>query len=140
MPDDPSPHSESAPLFATRAAVRFGVALLVGFALVLVFTARDSGRVAELERFEQTTAVGDTNYFIIPSPPPDPPAAIVQFEGKAWAPVDFHTQDPRDTQMLRVGRDTATGLALYRPRATTKAGELFVKIEPNGHLRLRPTR
>lgn len=138
MPADETPTPESPPLFAPRAAVRFAVALLIGFAVVLAFTLRDSGRVADLERFEQTSAVGDTNYFNIPSPLPDPPTAIVQFEGKPWVPVDFDKQDFRDTQMLRVGRDDATGLALYRPRAQANGGDLFVKIEPNGYLRLQP--
>ena len=136
MPDEPA--TESTPLFAPRAAVRFAVALLVGFAVVLAFTLRDAARAPELERFEQTTAVGDTNYFQIPSQPPNPPTAIVQWEGRAWAPVDFHKQDPRDTQMLPAGRDAASGLTLYRPRADAKPGELFVKIEPNGYLRLQP--
>ena len=140
MPADETPTPESPPLFAARAAVRFAVALLIGFAIVLAFTLRDSGRVADLEKFEQTTAVGDTNYFNIPSPPPDPPTAIVQFEGKPWVPVDFDKQDFRDTQMIRVGRDDASGLALYRPREKPVLPALFVKIQPNGYLLLCPTR
>ena len=112
--------------------------MLIGFAAVVAFTLRDAGRVGELEHFEQVTAVGDTNYFTVPSPPPNPPAVVAHGDGKAWVPVDFAKQDHRDTQMLRAGRDDASGLTLYRPREKAKADELFLKIEPNGYLRLRP--
>ena len=136
MPDAESPASETPTLFAPRAALRLGAALLVGFAAVLAFTLRDAGRVGELEHFEQVTAVGDTNYYVVPAPPPA--TAIVHWQDRAWAAVDFVKQDLHDTQMLRVGRDEASGLTLYRPRAETKADELFVKRDTDSFYRLRP--
>lgn len=140
MPDVETPASEAPPLLAPRAARWFGVAILAGFAVVLAFTLRDAGREHDLEHFDQITAFGDTNYFVVPSPPPNPPVAIVQWEDRAWVPVDFIKRDLRDTEMLRVGHDPASGLTLYRPREDAKPDELFVKRDTDSFYQLRAAR
>jgi hypothetical protein len=137
MPDAETPASESTPLFAPRAAIWLGSAVLIGFAAVLAFTLRDAGREASLEHFDQVTAFGDTRYFVVPSPPPDPPTVLVQWEGRAWTPVDYVKHDLRDTQMIRIGQDAASGLTLYRPREGAKTDELFVKRDTDSFYLLR---
>jgi hypothetical protein len=139
MSDAETPAINAAPLFARRTAVRFCLALLIGFAAVLVFTWRDARREGELEHFDQITALGDTNYFVVPSPPPNPPEAIVQWEGRSWVPENFVKHDLRDTQMLRVGRDEPSGLTLYRPRENAKKDELYLKRDTDSFYLLRPT-
>jgi hypothetical protein len=140
MPDTETSTPETPQLFAPRAVVWLGSAVLIGFAAVLAFTLRDSGRESDLEHFDQVTALGDTHYFVVPSPPPDPPVAIVQWQGRAWVPVDFTKHDLRDTQVIRIGRDEASGLVLYRPREGAKADELFVKRDTDSFFLLRPAR
>jgi len=136
MPDPDTAASEAPPLFAPRAAMWLGVVVLVGFAAVLACTLRDAGREDELEHFDQITALGDTHYFVVPSPPPNPPVAIVQWQGRAWVPVDFEKRDLRDTQMLRIGRDEISGLTLYPPARGHEAGRDF---RQTGHRQLLPT-
>lgn len=140
MPNPEIPAPPSPRLFAPRAAVWLGVAVLAGFAAVLAFTLRDAGRETALEHFDQITAFGDTNYFVVPTPPPNPPTAIVQWEGRAWVPVNYIKHDLRDTQMVRVGHDLASGLTLYRPREGVKANELFVKRDTDSFYLLQPAR
>jgi hypothetical protein len=140
MADAESPTPEAQHLFAPRTAVRIGAAMLIGFVAVLAFTVRDARREIELEHFDQISAFGDTNYFVVPSPPPDPPVAIVQWEGRAWVPENFVKRDLRDTQMLRVGSDQATGLILYRRREKAQQDELFVKRDTDSFYLLRPAR
>ena len=140
MPDAESPAPEVTHLYAPRAAVQLGIAMLIGFVAVLAFTVRDARRELELEHFDQISAFGDTNYFVVPSPAPEPPVAIVQWEGRAWVPENFIKRDLRDTQMLRVGSDEASGLILYRRREKAKEDELFVKRDTDSFYLLRPAR
>lgn len=135
-PMSPSPDPQPPPVFAARTALRLAEALLIGLAAVAAFTWWDARRSARLESFAEVTAVGDKNYFGNPDPPGTPGKPIIRAENQLWVPVSFEKERRRDTQMLRAARDQS--LTLYRPRKEAKPDELFVKIERNGYLRLRP--
>lgn len=132
--------SNPPPIFGERTARQLALGLLAALAFVTAFTWWDAGRVRERERFEETTAVGDANFY-------EPLAAdaavgtpVAHADAKLWIVADAKKQSVRDTQMERVARDDARGLTLYRPRKKPKADELFVKIRPNGYLRLAPAK
>ena len=125
-------------IYAERTARRLGAAFVLALIAVVAFTCWDARRAAQLESFSEVTAVGDKNYFGIPDPPIAPDKPIAQAENQLWVPVSFEKAPRRDTQMIRAARDASGSLMLYRPRHEPKKDELYVKIAPNGYLRLRP--
>ena len=124
-------------VFGERAGRRLSVALLGAIAAVVAFTWRDAGKVQEHERFAEVTAVGDLNIFELPEHGAVG-QPVAQIEGKTWRIADLETNRFRDTRMVRVARDEARGLTLYRPHDAASTDELYVKIEPNRYLRLKP--
>ncbi|MDB6172951.1 MAG: hypothetical protein JWL59_2262 [Chthoniobacteraceae bacterium] len=130
------------PTFAGRHAFRLAVALLAGLACVAAFSAVSRSNVAALEQFEETTAFGDTHYFVAPA---DSHAAVVNLDGMPLFLAGDEKLERRDTRMARLGRDEATGLAIYTPREATDGKEKvkgkpgwFLKLGPDEYLRLRP--
>ncbi len=73
-------------VFAERAAVWFGWALLASFAVVVLFASLDTQRRSQLEGFAEVTAVGDKAYFKAPDPM-KPLTVAVTFHGQALTPV-----------------------------------------------------
>lgn len=120
-----------------------GVLLLLGLAGLTIFAAISRRSVSGLERFSETTAVGDTAFFQLPNPLPDPPAPVISLQGQKLVPVSYaKVSGPgmRDTQMRAVARDAQTRLTIYTPRKTAEsagAPRYFVKLRPNTYLALQ---
>ncbi|MDQ3624229.1 MAG: hypothetical protein M3463_17365 [Verrucomicrobiota bacterium] len=147
--NDPNRPAPAAPIDAPRSAMVFGGLLLAGLAAMTIFTRLDQSGLAQLERFEENTAVGDTRYFAIPADPPQPPPAAVILNGRALYPVDGKALEKKhDSRMSRAGRDEATGLSIYQERESrgkTKkpsSGPMperyFLKVGPGEYLEVRP--
>ena len=136
---------EPAPVFRARSAALFGAALLLGLGALAIFARIDRERVHELEHFEENTAVGDTAFYSVPNPPPEPPQPVARIDGAALVPISYSKFDWRDTKMQPVARDPASGLTIYKSRkplpkmddASEGEAIYFVKINPNEYLRLR---
>lgn len=138
-------NQEQLPAPYRRAALWISGALVAGLAVIAGTTAIDRARVHKLEQFTELTGVGDTAYFVVPTTPLKPPVAAATLNGQLLFPVSYEMLDPRDTNMLRVGRDDATGLTVYRPRKPLKGeGErpreifYYLKTAPNRYLKVRP--
>lgn len=119
-------------------AVLIGMTFLLGAGAIAVFTWRDHGREEKLESFEQVTAVGDSHFF--DGHLPAGANVSIEHAGRTWHPGGLAKQAFRDTEMRAAGADAATGLKLYQPIGKARADELFLKIEPNGYVPLRPDR
>ena len=61
--NEPALSTAPADLFHWRAAIQLGVILLTGLTLVLLFAALEKPRRAQLETYEEVTAVGDSAFF-----------------------------------------------------------------------------
>jgi hypothetical protein len=109
------------------AAFGLGAALLAGLVLVLALAMFDRQRLAQIEGWEEVTAVGDRAYFVPPSASAAP--AVVKWDAGVWKVTASEPEKMRDTQMRRVGRDEATGVTIYT------SGECFyVKTAPGEYL------
>ncbi len=130
-----------APILGAGAAAWLGGLLLFGMLLLAILARFDRARVASLEKFSETTAVGDHVYYTLPSPLPKTPAVVARLHGEALAPVDYSKFECRDTKMQPVARDPDTKLTIYTSRASLPdgGGELlyFVKTAANEYLKLR---
>jgi hypothetical protein len=134
------------PLRSARGAVALGAALLLGLAVLAVFARVDRERVATLEQFSETTAVGDTVYYPLPDPPPNPPIPVARLNGEELVPVSYSKLEWRDSKMVRLAYDAGSHLTIYATREPLpeSAGEprgskvYFVKTAANEYLRLRP--
>ena len=129
------------PIHGARIAAWLGGALLIGLLLLAILAGVDRARVASLEKFSETTAVGDRVYFALPSPLPKTPAAVARLHDAALMPVDYAKFGCRDSKMQAVARDPATKLTIYESRAPlpdADDGKLyFVKLAANEYLKLR---
>ena len=90
-------------------AVRLGLLLLVGVALMLGLAAFDKQRRAEIESMAEVTAVGDNVFVKLPAPP-----VVASLDGRSFALVSEQRQELRDTRMRRVGAAAETGLTIYK--------------------------
>lgn len=126
------------------AAAWLGGVLLFGMLLLAILARIDRSRVAALEHFSETTAVGDHVYYTLPSPLPKTPAVVARVHGEALAPVDYAKFECRDTKMQPVARDPDTKLTIYEgrePLNDADGGKLyFVKTAANEYLKLRATK
>ena len=129
------------PLLGARVARWLSVALLAGLLVQAILAGVDRARVGTLEKFSETTAVGDRVYFTMPSPLPKTPAAVARIHDAALVPVDYANFECRDSRMRAVARDPVTELTIYESREplADAGGEkfYFVKTEPNRFLKLR---
>ena len=139
--NEPTSSGAPQPILGGRIAACIGAALLIGLLLLAILAGVDRARVASLEKFSETTAVGDRVYFALPSPLPKTPAAVARVHDAALVPVDYGTFGCRDTKMQPVARDPATKLTIYEsrePLSDADGGKLyFVKTAPNEYLKLR---
>ncbi|HZJ17793.1 MAG TPA: hypothetical protein VFD27_22250 [Chthoniobacteraceae bacterium] len=140
----PSSSTEPAPMIGGRAAGFLGGGLLVGLLVLAIFARVDRERVSTLEKFSETTAVGDNVYYHLPEPLPDPPIVVARLNGQTLAPVSYAKVELRDTRMQAVARDPETRLGIYVSReplpavAGAQSGKesYFVKTASNEYLRL----
>ena len=138
---EPTSPAKPAPVLGTSAAAWLGGVLLFGMLLLAILARLDRARVVSLEKFSETTAVGDRVYYALPSPLPKTPATVARVRGEALAPVDYAKFECRDTRMQPVARDPETKLTIYEgrePLTDADGGKLyFVKTAANEYLKLR---
>ena len=138
---EPKSSAESAPVFGGPAAAWLCGVLLFGMLLVAIMASIDRARLATLENFSETTAVGDHVYYALPSPLPQAPGVVARLQGQALMPVDYAKFQCRDSKMQPVARDPDTKLMIYEgrePLTDTDGGKLyFVKTAANEYLKLR---
>ena len=129
------------PILGARIAEWIGAALLSGLLLLAILARVDRARIATLEKFSETTAVGDRVFYTLPSPLPETPAVVARIHDGALVPVDYAKFDCRDTKMQPVARDPATKLTIYetrKPLPDADDGKLYyVKTAPSEYLKLR---
>ena len=129
------------PILGGRFAAWLGAMLLAGLLFLAIFAGVGRTRVATLERFSETTAVGDRVFYSLPSPLPKTPVAVARIHDAPVVPVAYAKFDCRDTKMQPVARDPATRLTIYETREPLAGagGEklYFVKTAPNEYLKLR---
>ena len=142
-----SPSStESAQMVGARAAGYLGGGLLIGLLVLAIFARVDRERVSTLEKFSETTAVGDNVHYLLPEPLPNPPAAVARLHGQTLVPVTYAKVELRDTRMQAAARDPDTRLTIYVSReslppvagAQSEKQSYFVKTASNEYLRLHP--
>ena len=140
MNESTSPDAPT-PILGARAAAWLGGVLLFGMLLLAILARVDRARVASLEKFSETTAVGDRVYYTRPSPLPKAPVAVASLRGESLVPLDYKKVKCRDSAMQPVARDPATKLTIYEsrePLADADGARLyFVKIGANEYLKLR---
>ncbi len=98
-------------LFAPRAAVKLGMALLALFAAVVLLAAAQKERRSTLESFSETTAVGDLSFFN-----PDAhaaPEAALRFKGHPIAIPALKHLTFHDSRMRSVGTDEGGAYRIY---------------------------
>lgn len=128
--------TESPAFLAPRAVIWFCGALLAGLLGVVAFSLADHPKASAIEAFSQTTAVGDTAYYEPPVPPLAVPEPVLNWQGRAWAPVNYEKVKIDDPDMQRVGKDEQTGLTIYEARKKDPAGN-FIKIAIGEYLRIQ---
>lgn len=126
-------------------AIRLGLALLGGTAVVIALAGLDHGRRADLERVTERTAVGDRAIYAVPRLPSAP--VPVAWRGKALRVAGSETVELRDTEMTPAGETDGGTFRIYTPGSVKIAGEktrlataaevssgtlgLYLKAEPN---------
>jgi hypothetical protein len=118
-----------------KGAQRLGTVLLGALAVIVVLAVRDRARVADLEHFEESTAVGDTAYFRRSRAAQMPPPVVARLNGQPLYIIDNEKRELKDTAMLRVGRDDAAGLSVYTSRKPP-AGDPNPNGKPRYYLKL----
>jgi hypothetical protein len=119
--------------------------LLGALAVIVVLAVRDRARVADLEHFEESSAVGDTAYFRRPREPQTSSPVVVTLDGQPLYLIDNEKKEVRDTAMLRVGRDDVSGLSVYTPREPLANDpnpdgkpHYYLKLGRNDYMRVGP--
>lgn len=139
----PRPNAALHDVPGQRYAVRLGLALLAGLLWVAVATLRDNAHRTQLETAQELTAVGDKRYFV-PSAA-DGRAVAATMNGQPLSASGAGRHSAPDTEMRRIAKDEATGLAIYQPAARRQQGggedgELFfLKIGPGEFVRASPS-
>ena len=125
-------------MVALRSAGRLGGGLLAGLLVLSIFARVDRARLASLETFSETTAVGDSVCYVLPNPLPATPAAVARVGGQSLVPIDYTRHRERDVRMRAIASDSATRLTIYEKREEKPdADNYFVKLATNEYLRLR---
>lgn len=135
-------------IFALTAAMRLGEALLLGFAVAILFAGMDEAQREKLETYQEISAVGDRTYFPIPEERSKPPAPALIFQGQPLVPESYEPVKIRDTRMFRVGKDDAGQYSVYASREGTGSEKgrtggkndkfLYIKVAPDEYLRTLP--
>lgn len=138
-----SPENVPPAVYAQPWGVRFGFLLVIGLTLIVGLSFFDNARRPQLETVSETTAVGDTHYFV----PPEVdklPVVGATLEGKPLQVTARKQLDLRDTHMRRIGTDAQTGLTVYTLADTAieaerdKVGKtrevLLLKTAPNQYV------
>ena len=126
------PASTSA-FLAPRAATWICTVLLASFAGVVAFSVVEHPKAAAIEKFEQTTAAGDVNFYTLPTPLLSVPEPVLTWQGRSWAPASYEKAKINDPDMRRVGTDETTHLSIYEPREKKPDG-YFIKIAVGEYL------
>jgi|GEM_PF-3059979 len=123
-----------------NAAFLLGAALLAGYAVVALMTARDTANRPQLETLRSETAAGVP--VVLPEPwPPDPTRPVLTREG-----VPLYIREPDedlrredDWKMIRSGTDESGRIPLYRLLSKGELSErLFLKAAPGSYYDLSP--
>jgi hypothetical protein len=109
MNESSSAPAPVAAVLGGSSAVRLGLLLLAGLAVMLGLAAFDKQRRAKIESMAEVTAVGDKVFVKLPAP-----AVVATTDGRTFEIVSVERQDPRDTRMRQIGKDAATGLTIYQ--------------------------
>lgn len=110
------------PILCFPWAVRIGAALLCAFAVIVALVLYDNSLRSHLETTSETTAVGDTRYFLLTAGTALP-AVVATFQGRALTLADAKPIDLRETHTQRIGSDPAAGLEIYALSAAATATE-----------------
>lgn len=124
--------SNPTPILGGAAAFRVGALLLIGIALSLALAILDRQRRPSIEGWQEVTAVGDKPYYALPSDPAA--AAMVVTEAGQFKISTTERTKLKDTQMRRAGRDTVTGVHIYRTEPPQTPVRLYVRIAPGEYL------
>ncbi len=122
---------------APRSATRFCAAFLAALAAVVAYSLLDHPKAAAVEKFEQTTAAGDTAYYVVPTPALAVPEPVLRWQDHAWAPASDEKVKIDDPDMQRVATDEASALTVYQPRGKAP-GTYFIKLAVGEYLRIEP--
>jgi hypothetical protein len=136
------PPPENTALFSRRAAAAFGVAMILGFALLIATVGFDRGRRTDLEKIVERTAVGDRNYFALPDPGAKIAVPSIMYQGRELRIAD--KVEIRDVRLLRVAPDDSGKYTLYRARDKDLKDEedqplgdtLLLKLEPDQYVKV----
>jgi len=141
MSSSSTPEQRPADFLCGAWATRIGLLLLLGLALVLALAIVDRPRRAQLESFQEVTAVGDRNFFA-PGPDPTAPTVLTWSGGQVEIGAAEHLK-MRDSSVRKVGLDEATGVAIYAPGPATSAdagaSRFLVKVAPGEYLPATPS-
>ena len=142
-----APGSDRNEFRARKTAIRLGSVFLAAFLLIITLNVIERVRGKPLEQFHEVSAVGDDVYFQRPLLDDKTAFAepIVSLNGVALYLVDGNKRELKDTNMVRAGRDAATGLSIYTPRKKEEGKEhgrdaernYFVKLGRNDYLQVR---
>jgi hypothetical protein len=116
---------------------RIVAALLLGYAVVALFAAREKSQRAELERVIEPTAVGDMSFFPLPQPW-DVKRPLAVFQG---TPLYFHDWSRLpDSLMQKAGRSDSAAFTVYKFHpATPQSEEIFyLKVNTNLYAAVQP--
>lgn len=119
---------------APRVAFALGAALLLGFAVMYLFTVYENSRRASLETVLEPRAVGDQRYF---------PLTAKLTKNQQLATFGKHTllssdnalDDERDTRMEKVGLDDTVSFYIYRSTDPTKREFYYLKAENGKYIK-----
>ncbi len=135
MNESPTNDPQPAQVFGGATAFRVGAVLLIGIALVLALAIFDRQRRAQIEGWQEVTAVGDVKFFAPPSDPAAP--AAISWEGRLFQIPAGERVKLRDTEMHVAGSDAAAGITIYRqldPKGSDAAERYYVKVAPGEYL------
>jgi len=118
----------SSKIFGQTAAVRLGIALLLGYGLITGFAVYDKHRLSSVEKVDALTAVGDKAFFPVPKSF-DPSAPLANFEGHSLYFVDWKLI--QDHVMTRQGMDDGNSFSVYKMNGVkgAEASLLYLKIK-----------
>ncbi|MGB8356653.1 MAG: hypothetical protein WCD79_22335 [Chthoniobacteraceae bacterium] len=117
-------------------AVRFGIALLLGYGLITGFAVWDKQHLSSIEKASAPTAVGDTAFFPVAASF-DPSTPLANFDGHSLYFVDWRSS--QDELMLRVGMDDTNSFSIYKLDGAKgdEASAFFLKIKPSYYIKAK---
>ena len=129
--------TQNEPVLGAKCVVRLCAALLTGFAFVTAFAVHDKARLAQLEKVDEPTAVGDAAFF---KPPEkfDSGAVFVKLGGQPLHPTGTERYALPDATMIRAGIDDSKAFRLYK--STERGGRdgdyFFLKVGNGQYLEM----